>query len=195
MKIKNLLLACAAAFLLMPALQASSSHETAGQTRSKTSAHHHADARQMGEGTRSLPDDAMAATPATTTCTLPTSKDQPATPPKEARLAVPTAVTAPATAGAADPTPKRAHRQRDDIPQRGSGFGIAALTLGLLAITVGWAYAPFALLAALLAIIFGGVGVGRNRRGKGMAIAGLTLGLLVVMLYLLFVAILIAVFA
>ena len=189
MKIKNLLSACAAALLLIPGLHASAGHETAGQTLSKTSAHH-ADARQMGEGTRSLPDDAMTAIPA-----MPTSKDQPGTPPKDARLAAPTAVTAPATAGAADPTPKRAHRQRDDIPQRGSGFGIAALTLGLLAITVGWIYAPFALLAAVLAIIFGGIGMSRKRRGKGMAIAGLTLGLVVLMIYVLFVAILIAVFA
>jgi hypothetical protein len=192
MKIKNLLSACAAALLLIPGLHASAGHETAGQTLSKTSAHH-ADARQMGEGTRSLPDDAMTAIPATQA--LPTHKDQPATQPKDARLAAPTAVTAPATAGAADHTPKRAHRQRDDIPQRGSGFGIAALTLGLLAITVGWVYAPFALLAAVLAIIFGGIGMSRKRRGKGMAIAGLTLGLVVLMIYVLFVAILIAIFA
>ena len=120
MKIKNLLLACAAALLLMPALHASSSHETAGQTLSKTSAHH-ADARQMGEGTRSLPDDAMTAT--TTTQALPTHKDQPATQPKAARLAAPTVTV---TAAAADPTLKRAHRQRDDIPQGGNGFGIAS---------------------------------------------------------------------
>ena len=68
-------------------------------------------------------------------------------------------------------TPERSPRGRP-IQQKGSGFGVAALVLGIVGFLIG----P----AAVLAIIFGAIGVGRNRRGRGMAWAGLIMGIVAI---------------
>ncbi len=62
-------------------------------------------------------------------------------------------------------------------PQKnGSGFGVAALVLGILALLGCWVpYVDIAL--ALLAFIFGIIGIVKNS-GKGQAIAGLVLSIL-----------------
>ncbi|HTR50766.1 MAG TPA: hypothetical protein VMJ10_08680 [Kofleriaceae bacterium] len=79
-------------------------------------------------------------------------------------------------------------------PPQGNGMAVAAMVLGILAIVLCWI--PFLNWGlALLAIIFGALGIGAaNKRGsgKGMAIAGLVCGaigaLLGVMFWLLVVA-------
>lgn len=74
------------------------------------------------------------------------------------------------------------------IAPRVNGFAVAALVLGILAAVVGiWAPIPFvglvfamvATLPAILAVVFGHIGVGTWRRlgvGRGAAVAGLVLG-------------------
>ncbi|MBX2907810.1 MAG: DUF4190 domain-containing protein [Taibaiella sp.] len=61
-------------------------------------------------------------------------------------------------------------------PKDTSGWeGIVALCCGVLA--------PFTLISAIPAIIFGALGIGRGKKHQGMAIAGLVLGVVVVFLF------------
>jgi hypothetical protein len=61
-------------------------------------------------------------------------------------------------------------------PKDTSGWeGIVALCCGVLA--------PFTLISAIPAIIFGALGMGRGKQHQGMAIAGLVLGIVVIFLF------------
>lgn len=77
----------------------------------------------------------------------------------------------------------------------GPTFGILSLVLGLLGFIFGWVLWPVGLLFAVLAIVFGAIGMSGGRRGKGMAIAGLIFGILTIVLPVLIVALIIAAFA
>lgn len=59
----------------------------------------------------------------------------------------------------------------------GSGLAIASLVCGIVSLTVSCCipYLPFVL--SLLAVVFGGISLGKHRGGKGMAIAGLICGI------------------
>lgn len=60
--------------------------------------------------------------------------------------------------------------------QGGSGFGVASMVLGIIALVISCcAYISIPL--AILAVILGAVGIKKNS-GKGMAIAGLICGLI-----------------
>ena len=74
-------------------------------------------------------------------------------------------------------TRERPASERRVVVQKSSGFGVAALALGIIGLLL-WP-------AAVLAIIFGGVGLGKDRRGRGMATAGLVLGIIGAALWLL----------
>jgi len=67
-------------------------------------------------------------------------------------------------------------------PQEGNGLAVAALVLGILSIVLFWF--PFVnWILALLAIIFGAIGMAKGKRvgkGRGMAITGLVCGVLCV---------------
>jgi hypothetical protein len=83
-----------------------------------------------------------------------------------------------------------------DEGKKTDGISIAAMVCGILAFfvpTVG-------IVLAILAIVFGGIGMGRTRRnpelkGRGMAIAGLVLGILAFVVVLLLAAYLVAFFS
>ena len=83
-----------------------------------------------------------------------------------------------------------------DEGQKTDGISIAAMVCGILAFfvpTVG-------IVLAILAIVFGGIGMGRTRRnpelkGRGMAITGLVLGILAFVVVLLLAAYLVAFFS
>jgi hypothetical protein len=193
MKIKIFLSAFAAALLLTSTLYAGSSHEMASRTASQAQTTPQAPHPMMGEGVRTLPQD-MPHTAATTTDA------------QTASSMSATSATAPvATVSPTDRSPRSArqqqrgpavdHRDPSDQSVRGSGFGVASLVLGILAITIGWLFAPFGILLAILAIVFGGIGIGRNRRGKGMAIAGLVLGFAYLVIIALLVALLVVLLA
>ncbi|MEZ4365395.1 MAG: DUF4190 domain-containing protein [Kofleriaceae bacterium] len=66
-------------------------------------------------------------------------------------------------------------------PPTGNGLAIAGLVLGIVAVLLCWVPLVNWVLA-ILAIVFGAVGMGRARkvggRGRGMAIVGLVLGIL-----------------
>ena len=74
-------------------------------------------------------------------------------------------------------------------PQAGNGMAVAALVLGILSLILSWLLVVDFILA-VLAIIFGAVGLStankRNGAGKGMAIAGLVLGLITIALGIIF---------
>lgn len=74
-------------------------------------------------------------------------------------------------------------------PQQGNGLAVAALVLGILSLILSWLLVVDFILA-VLAIIFGAVGIStankRNGAGKGMAIAGLVLGLITIALGIIF---------
>lgn len=85
-----------------------------------------------------------------------------------------TAPKAPAAAPAAVPAPAR----RAAAGGKTSGMAIAALVTGIAAFVV---FGPL----AVLAIIFGAIGISQankdpNLKGKGMAVAGLVLGIIAV---------------
>jgi hypothetical protein len=76
------------------------------------------------------------------------------------------------------------------------GISIAAMVCGILAFVVP----TVGIVLAILAIVFGGIGMGRTRRnpelkGRGMAIAGLVLGILAFVVVLLLAAYLVAFFS
>ena len=70
--------------------------------------------------------------------------------------------------------------------KRSAGFGIAALAIGVLGFFTFWTAGLFlapvmfliGLFMAVAAIVFGAIGMARNRRGRGFAIAGLVMGLI-----------------
>jgi hypothetical protein len=57
-------------------------------------------------------------------------------------------------------------------PRKGSGFGIAALCCGIVGLFF------FTIILGPLAVIFGGVSLGRNEKNKGLGITGLVLGII-----------------
>lgn len=63
-----------------------------------------------------------------------------------------------------------------------SGFSIASLVLGIIAVIL-CCVAYISIPASILAIIFGCIG--KNKGGRGMAIAGLVLGIIAIALYIL----------
>lgn len=70
--------------------------------------------------------------------------------------------------------------------KKGNGFGIASLSCALVGLRV-----PF---FGLLAVIFGAIGMNKNRTLRGMAIAGFTLGILETIISVLALIIIIAFF-
>lgn len=68
--------------------------------------------------------------------------------------------------------------QAPQQPQPSAGLGIASMVTGILSLVLSCCvpYVPFIL--ALLAVIFGGVSLGKKMGGKGMAIAGLVCGII-----------------
>lgn len=66
----------------------------------------------------------------------------------------------------------------------GPGLAIASMVLGIVSVTIccgGW----IGLIAAILAIILGGVALKKQTRGRGMGIAGVACGIVGVVFYLL----------
>lgn len=67
--------------------------------------------------------------------------------------------------------------------QFSNGIGIAAMVLGIIAVVLFW-FIGVSWILALLAVIFGGVGISKANRGeannKGMAVAGIVCGSLVI---------------
>ncbi|MET3803735.1 hypothetical protein ABIB25_000721 [Nakamurella sp. UYEF19] len=77
-------------------------------------------------------------------------------------------------------------------PAPRNGLGTAALVLGIIGVVLSWTvYAGFVL--GVLAICFGGVGLGRAKRGeatnRGSAMAGLVLGIIAVALLVVLIVI------
>ncbi|MFD4656234.1 hypothetical protein ACFWP2_11460 [Kitasatospora sp. NPDC058444] len=91
-------------------------------------------------------------------------------------------VTAPAPAGAPGVPYWPPYPMPMPAPQPRNGLGIAALVLGILGVVLGLAVILFWLswLPALLAVVFGAIGLGYARRGvatnRAMALAGVILG-------------------
>jgi hypothetical protein len=73
------------------------------------------------------------------------------------------------------------------VEQGGNGMAVASLVLGLIGLLI---LGP---LMGILAIIFGGLGIGKANRlggkGKGMAIAGLVLGIVDILVFLVIIAV------
>lgn len=70
------------------------------------------------------------------------------------------------------------HKSLLNRPGNDSGWeGIVALVCGILGFFFGF--------PAILAIIFGAIGMGRNKRHRGMAVAGFVLGIVVTVIMLL----------
>lgn len=79
----------------------------------------------------------------------------------------------------------RADALRNNYGSDGSGWaGIAALCCGIAGLLLVYPAIP--------AIIFGAIGLGRNRRFKGMAIAGLILGVLTILFWVLAISLLVS---
>jgi len=83
-----------------------------------------------------------------------------------------------------------------DEGKKTDGISIAAMVCGILAFVVP----TVGIVLAILAIVFGGIGMGRTRRnpelkGRGMAITGLVLGILAFVVVLLLAAYLVAFFS
>jgi len=74
-------------------------------------------------------------------------------------------------------TKARPPNERRVVPHKSSGFGVAGLVLGIIGLFL-WP-------AAVLAVIFGAIGLGKDRTGRGMATAGLVLGIIGAALWLL----------
>jgi hypothetical protein len=73
--------------------------------------------------------------------------------------------------------------------QQSNGMAVTALVLGIIGAVLFW-LPIVGWILAILAIIFGGVGIARANRGasgKGMAIAGLVLGIASIALYVIVV--------
>lgn len=77
-----------------------------------------------------------------------------------------------------------AHQAQGGPPQ-GNGMAVASMVLGILAVVLCWIWFLGGILA-LLAIIFGAVGMSKAKkiggRGKGAAVAGLVLGVIGIVL-------------
>lgn len=73
--------------------------------------------------------------------------------------------------------------------QQGNGLAVTGMVLGIVGIVFFW-LPIFGWILAILAIIFGGVGIARANKGasgKGMAVAGLVLGIVSIALYVIIV--------
>jgi hypothetical protein len=175
MKFNLLIWACISALQLTPALYAASSHERTGQEKAPPSHTVAANAPQMGEGASRLPLEADAVRPTAATSISFLTESAKALAVEDAAVADDVHVS-PKSVHSGDGRHRGYHR--DPRVFRGSGFGVASLVFGLLGITIAWIFPPFVLLFAILAIVFGGIGLGRCRSGKGMAVAGLVLGIL-----------------
>lgn len=80
------------------------------------------------------------------------------------------------------------HKSLLTRPGSSSGWeGIVALVCGVLGLFLGF--------PAILAIIFGAMGMGRNKKHRGMAVAGFVLGIIVTVLLLLAIALAVALFS
>ena len=70
-----------------------------------------------------------------------------------------------------------------------NGMGTAALVLGIIGLVLCWNI--FGIILGILAVIFGGVGLGRAKRGeannRGAAMAGLVLGIIAIVLMIVLV--------
>lgn len=69
-----------------------------------------------------------------------------------------------------------------------SGFAVSSMVLGILALVFCWLPVVCWILA-ILAIIFGGVGISKTKLagGRGMAVAGLVCGIISIALYVILV--------
>jgi hypothetical protein len=80
------------------------------------------------------------------------------------------------------------HKSLLQRPGSSSGWeGIVALVCGILGLFLGF--------PAILAVIFGAMGMGRNKRHHGMAVAGFVLGLIVTIILLLAIILALAFFS
>lgn len=83
------------------------------------------------------------------------------------------------------------------VPAPRNGMGTAALVLGIIGVVLCWN--PVGIILGILAVIFGGVGLGRAKRGeatnRGAAMAGLVLGIVAVVLLILLVVVGVGLFA
>ncbi len=83
-------------------------------------------------------------------------------------------------------------------PTPRNGLGTAALVLGIIAVVLSWTI-WFGVVLGVLAVCFGGAGLGRARRGeatnRGSALAGLILGIVAISLLALLVIVGIGLFA
>lgn len=83
---------------------------------------------------------------------------------------------------------KQEHKSLLQRPGNDSGWeGIVALVCGILGFFFGF--------PAILAIIFGAIGMGRNKRHRGMAVAGFVLGLVVTVIFLLALILFLSIFS
>ena len=86
------------------------------------------------------------------------------------------------TAKAAEPAPAPAPAPRATATgERTSGMAVAALVMGIVGLVF---FGP----VAILAIIFGAIGMGQtnkdpNLKGKGMAVAGLVMGIIAIAIW------------
>jgi len=64
-----------------------------------------------------------------------------------------------------------------DVQKNGVGFGVAGMVCGIVALLLSCCFPVVTFILALLAVIFGGLGIKKNS-GKGMAIAGLVCGII-----------------
>ena len=75
-------------------------------------------------------------------------------------------------------------------PPQGNGLAVTAMVLGIISVVLCWVWFLGGVLA-LLAIVFGALGMGRAKRangaGKGAAVAGLVLGVVGLLLAIIFV--------
>ena len=88
----------------------------------------------------------------------------------------------PTEAPAPAPAPTPAPAPRAATGERTSGFAITALVMGILGFLV---FGPL----AILAIIFGAIGISQankdpNVKGKGMAVTGLVLGIVAIAIWI-----------
>jgi hypothetical protein len=73
--------------------------------------------------------------------------------------------------------------------QQSNGMAVSGMVLGILAVVLFW-LPVVGWILAILAIIFGALGIARGNKGasgKGMAIAGLVLGIISIALYIIIV--------
>lgn len=73
--------------------------------------------------------------------------------------------------------------------QQGNGLAVSGMVLGIIGVVLFW-IPVIGWILAILAIVFGGIGIAKANNGapgKGMAVAGLVLGIVSIALYVLVV--------